>query len=255
MKIRNMAVCVLLVLAAGDAFAQETPGAVVAAQVAPVNCPRKAMQPPRYPTAAFMNGVTGKVMLSLAVDECGRVLDAKVAKGSGSKALDKASIEVAKGWVLGPTTPEVQAKMVDGRIEMPTEFKVDKESAPWPTPRRMGWPSTHKRPRHVLEPGGEFPSVEAAQEVANAPLERSYPPPYMGLPGSFVATGTEAQPEFWLLPFTDGRVDLAVRYRPVMEHGEPVVRLLVVCAKPPAMCATDESFLMKGLPFAKASNP
>jgi hypothetical protein len=107
----------------------------------------------------------------------------------------------------------------------------------------------------VLEPGGEFPSVEAAEETARAPTERSYPPPYDGLPGSFLATGTKAQPEFWLLPFTDGRIDLAVRYRPVTENGEPVVRLLVVCAKPAALCATDESFLMKGLPFAKASNP
>jgi TonB family protein len=250
-----MAMCVLLVLAAGDAFAQETPGAVVAPQVAPANCPRKGMQPPMYPPEAFRDGLSGKVVLSLAVDECGRVLDARVAKGSGSKALDKAAIRAAKDWVLGPTTPEVQAKMVDGRIETPTEFKVEKQSAPWPTPGRMGWPSTHKHPRYVLEPGGEFPSVEAAEKVANAPLERSYPPPYSGLPGNFVATGTKAQPEFWLLPVTDGRIDLAVRYRPVMEHGEPVVRLLVVCAKPPAMCATDESFLMKGLPFAKARNP
>jgi TonB family protein len=255
MNIRGMAACVLLALAPGGAFAQETPVDVVPAQVAAANCPRKGMQPPRYPPEAFMKGVTGKVMLSLAVDECGRVLDARIAKGSGSKALDKASIEAAKGWVLGPTTPEARAKMVDGRIETPTEFKLGDGSWSRPTPRNMGWPSTHKRPRYVLEPGGEFPSVEAAEETARAPTERSYPPPYDGLPGSFLATGTKAQPEFWLLPFTDGRIDLAVRYRPVMENGEPVVRLLVVCAKPPAMCATDESFLMKGLPFAKASNP
>ena len=254
MKIRDMVVCGLLVLAAGEAFAQETPGAGAPAQVAPANCPRKGMQPPRYPPEAYRNGRTGKVMLSLAVDECGRVLDVRVAKGSGSKGLDKAAIEAAQGWVLGPTTPEVQAKMVDGRIEMPTEFKLE-EGGSWPTPRNMGWPSTHKRPRYVLEAGGEFASVEAAQEVAKAPRERSYAPPYDGLPGSFLSTGTKTQPEFWLLPFTDGRIDLAVRYRPVMENGEPVVRLLVVCAKPPAMCATDESFLLKGLPFAKASNP
>jgi hypothetical protein len=40
-----------------------------------------------------------------------------------------------------------------------------------------------------------------------------------------------------------------------MESGEPVVRWLVVCAKPRDMCATDESFLLKGLPFAKAAYP
>lgn len=200
-----------------------------------------------------MNGLTGKVMVSLAVDGCGRVLDARVAKRSGSKVLDAAALEAAKGWVLGPTTPEAQAKMIDGRIELPIDFELGTGYSP--TPQHMGWPSTHTRPRYVLEPGGEFPSVDAAREVAKAPRERTYAPPYEGLSGSFVATGTRIQPEFWLLPFIDGRIDMAVRYRPVMENGEPVVRLLVVCAKPPEMCATDESFLLKGLPFAKASHP
>jgi hypothetical protein len=40
MNIRGMAACVLLALAAGGVSAQEAPGDVVAAQVAPANCPR-----------------------------------------------------------------------------------------------------------------------------------------------------------------------------------------------------------------------
>jgi TonB family protein len=252
MKILDVVACVLLALAAGGAFAQETPG-VVAAQVAPAVCPGQKMQSPRYPHQVLKNRKSGEVRLSLAVDECGRVLDARVVEHSGSKAFDKAALETVQGWILGPTTPEARANMIDGRIELALGF--EQEPVALPTSRSMGWPSTHKRPRYVLEPAGEFPSVEAAREVARATRERTYNPPYEGMLGSFVGTGTPDQPEFWLLPYIDGRIDMAVRYRPVMVNAEPVVRVLVVCAKPAAMCAVDESFLLKGLPFAKASNP
>ena len=82
-----------------------------------------------------------------ALDECGRVLDARVAKSSKTKVLDEAALAAARTWVLEQPTAD---KLVDGRFETPVDLNLQDDVTP--TPSGMGWPSSHKRPRYVLEP-------------------------------------------------------------------------------------------------------
>jgi len=249
MDIRSVVLGMAALLAIGSAIAQDdSPSVANDAVKATGGCPRKSMGPPRYPPDAYRNNRTGTTVLSLSLDECGRVLDARVAKSSKTKVLDEAALAAARTWVLEQPTAD---KLVNGRFETPVDFNLQDDVAP--TPSGMGWPSSHKRPRYVLEPpSNDLALIEPVQTARREAPKRSYPPPYPGLSGSFVAVGTKDAPEFWFMPYIDGRIDMAARYRPVMENGEAVVRLFVVCDKPQAVCTKDTDFLMKGLPFAKA---
>lgn len=210
-------------------------------------CPPKKMVPADYPPAAARAGASGLVTMRHKLDSCGRVTEAEVVDGA-HRLLDAAALDALRQWVLEPPSPERKPQPVDGWYEQKIAFGLDAQ----PTPRQMGWPRTHKRPRYELEaPSPEFPDVDTVATIVDKNKD-SFAPPYTGMFGRFIATGTQAQPEFWLMARIDGQQNLAVRYRPAMEGDEPVVRLLVVCARPPETCVRDQEFLMRGLPFAKA---
>jgi TonB family protein len=201
--------------------------------------------------AAAKRGIGGKSVVGVAFDSCGRVLDAKIVQSSGRKDLDGAALASAMRWTLG--TPAADWKLVEGRYEAPVEFGMMPQDFRLKTPKQLGWPDTHRRARYQLEaPNGES-IADALRWSSDAVLQGRFGmPPYRGLSGSFVSTGTAIEPEFWMVIRSEDKVDVAVRYRPVMANGEPVVRLMVLCEKSSTACAQDEAFLLRGLPFAKA---
>jgi TonB family protein len=218
-------------------------------------CPASQMAPPVYPFRAARSGREGKAIVSVALDRCGRVLDARIERSTGTAELDQAALDAARRWVFGAGDPETPRTLVNGRYEAPVEFVAPRGSASLPTPFQLGWPKSHKRPRYALET--DPPAYESASEAWSAAAKtvrggRWGPPPYTGMSGSFGAAGTPEAPEFWLFPLPNGTPAVAVRYRPVIEDGEPVVRVLVVCDKAASTCAEDTAFIMKGMPFAKA---
>ncbi|MBF6023843.1 energy transducer TonB [Lysobacter niastensis] len=206
-------------------------------------CPARWLQPPKYPMAMAKAGKGGHGVVSVAFDACGRVVDARMAKTTGRSALDEASLAAAKTWTLGK--PEPDWKLVEGRFEAPVDFLPPTE-VKMHTPKQLGWPDSHRRPRYRLEPSEQ--SFAESQSL----ISKGFLAGRIGAPvykeGVFVATGSAAEPEFW---YQSG--GLAARYRPVMENGEPVVKVMVVCAAP-NICSQLQPELLKGLPFAKAKN-
>lgn len=235
--------------------AQESTGATAPVPPATDGCPAKSAPSPVYPMAAMRNNQRGTTVVSVALDACGRVIDARVAKGSGYKLLDDAAVDAVRPAVFGPTG--AADKVVNGRLDIPVRFDItgaDPRTPPPadPTPAQIGWPSTHGHPHYIADTSGEFASVAAAEKAVRSGTSRSFPVPYPGVGGAFLATGSEAHPEFWLLAELSQWNRIAVRYRPVMENGEPVVHVLLVCDDGPGRCARNQHVLMKGLPFAEA---
>lgn len=236
-----------LVLAAPPAWAQDvTPAPTTrAAPATEAGCPPPKRVLPRYPSNLLIRGKGGTVLLDLSIDACGRVLQASVKKPSGHSALDEAAQAAATQSVLSPAE---RAKAVNGRLEQPVSFGVDPMTYAYP---RTDWPTTHKRPRYVLEALAEFADVAAADAAITSGMADLRAPPY-AVVGRFVQKGTLEAREFWLFVSKDNEPNLAARYRPRMEDGEPVVRLAVLCGDTPEACAKAQALLLKGLPFARA---
>ncbi len=102
---------------------------------------------PKYPPEAKKDGITGKVWISVLVDEQGEVRETKVTESSGSSLLDDAALEVAdenkyksgvqsglpvKVWVTYPVEfalADVDKPSSDGEIEVKID-SVDSLPAP-----------------------------------------------------------------------------------------------------------------------------
>lgn len=235
--------------------AQEPIATSASAPAAAVECPAQHTPSPAYPMAAMKHDQRGTAIVSVALDGCGRVVDARIAKGSGYKLLDDAALESVRSSVLGP--PGAADKVVDGRREISVRFDMTSALPDTPpltkaTPAQIGWPGTHAHPRYVADSPDEFASVAAAEKVARSGTSHSYEGPYPGLGGVFLATGSQARPEFWWLAELSEWNRIAVRYRPIIENGEAVVHMLLVCDDGPSRCSRNRHVLMKGLPFAAA---
>ncbi len=211
------------------------------------DCPVRQLHPPKYPMSMAKAGRGGHGTVSVAFDACGRVTDARMARKTGWRELDEASLDVARTWTLGKPQPDW--KLVDGRYEAPVDF-FSPSQLKTSSPKQLGWPSTHRRPRYEMESASEkVPTFAEARSLVFAAFAqgRIGPPVYQR--GLFVATGSAAAPEFW---YQNG--SLAARYRPIVENGEPVVRVALVCAPTQADCTQHQPDLLKGLPFARARN-
>jgi TonB family protein len=190
--------------------------------------------------------MTGMVLLSVAVDACGRVTDARIVQSSDTQALDEAALEAARSWIVKSSDGTVTA---DGRRDMPVEFAIEGD-AQQKAIKFLGWPRTHRHARYLADIDDRVDSVAHARDALGAVDEaRIGAPPYDGWSGMFIATGTDAAPEFWLFPAGERFDGIAVRYRPRTEHGEPVVRTLVVCEKTETLCQAYQGFFLGGLPF------
>jgi len=64
----------------------------------------KVNPPPRYPAAAKRRGQQGTVVLSVHVDEHGRVSNLWLFESSGHISLDTAALQAVKDWIFEPGT-------------------------------------------------------------------------------------------------------------------------------------------------------
>ncbi|MBY0280866.1 MAG: energy transducer TonB [Alphaproteobacteria bacterium] len=84
--------------------------------------PHPSNQPPAYPERARADGLTGKMMIQLTVDQTGRVVHAKVIEGQNvSSILQEAAISAVKEWRFKyKTTPREQV-----RLSLPIVFNLE----------------------------------------------------------------------------------------------------------------------------------
>ena len=210
-------------------------------------CPAATRVAPVYPADMLEREQGGTVLLDVVVDECGRVVRAEVKAGSGFPSLDQAARDAVRQWVVGVDDP---SGAVDGRLEIPVAFNMEPAKK-----LRYGdpdWPSSHRRPRYVLEelPGFKSPA-DVLQRYDFSP-EKMITAPYPGVRNILFRQSGDDPIEYWLFIYRKPDPTVAVRYRLAMENGEPVVRMAFLCDDASANCARDRKFLKKGLPFARA---
>ncbi|WP_099596474.1 energy transducer TonB [Stenotrophomonas maltophilia] len=90
---------------------------------ASVDISSKAMNPPRYPPAAFRAGIQGEVILIIDVDANGNVTNVTVEKSSRNRDLDRAAMEAARKWRFNAA--ESGGKKAAGRVRVPVNFALN----------------------------------------------------------------------------------------------------------------------------------
>ncbi|WP_093535443.1 energy transducer TonB [Stenotrophomonas rhizophila] len=90
---------------------------------ASVDISSKAMNPPRYPPAAFRAGIQGEVILIIDVDANGNVTNVSVEKSSRNRDLDRAAMEAARKWRFNAA--ESGGKKAAGRVRVPVNFALN----------------------------------------------------------------------------------------------------------------------------------
>lgn len=207
--------------------------------------PPKAFAAPGFPPDLLRRGASGSVELELHVDTCGQVIHAGVLKGSQHAQFNDSAIASVQGAVLNAAQ---MATVQEGRFRLQIDFRKPTEIIP----RRLDWPSTHRRPRYLVDeqPLG-FDSVSAAGDAMSESADHPWLSPYPGHLSRVVQLGDEGEREFWLFLKRNPSVTV-VRYRPVMEEGLPVVRVAMLCEESREECEQTREMLMRGLPFARA---
>lgn len=210
-------------------------------------CPAAARVAPDYPAQMVQSQEAGSVLLSVELDECGRVTSARIKRGSGQAALDEAALVAVRQWVLGPASGQDTAVR---RVDVPIDFSIQKAK-----PYSYGgpdWPESHKRAHYVVEPLAGYDTPSQVMDHYGLDPERMITPPFQHPRNTFFRQRKSEPPEYWLLLFPQGKLRVAARYRLVMVEGEPVVRLAFVCDNTPSYCEKERKALLKGLPFARA---
>lgn len=231
----------LLSLASVDsAFAGE-PSALPEDGACPIG---ESIGPPAFPVDMLRKGASAVVPLVLTVDPCGRVINA-VAEGTASQSFKDAALASVQGRMLNPAQ---LAEVRDGTYRLQITFQKPLDIIP----SKPDWPKSHRRPHYLVDTTSlGYESIEAADAAIRAPEGMYWNSPYPGRGSRFVQQGGKGAREFWLF-MGKGIPTVAVRYLPVIESGEPVVRVAIMCDEEPDECAQIESMLMEGLPFAKA---
>lgn len=246
-RVGTIALLALLGVSA-TTWAEVEPALAPATHTATGTCPPPMNRPPIYPVAMMRSGKGGTVLVDVATDACGRVVDAQVKRSSGVAMLDEAAITAARLWVL---TPEQRAKQVDGRVEREVSFAMDKtvrsvSYAP------LDWPRTHRRPRYELEPLEAFATARDASDAMKVDVADTIKPPYPLQSTFFRNRAASPQHEYWMFIYKAGAPTVAARYRLAGGEDDPLVKLALVCDGTPDACDQARAFLLRGLPFAKA---
>ena len=243
----------LMVWLLATAAATTAPAGVPAADG---TCPAPVMAAPRYPADMMVSNTSGTTVVMGRFDACGRVLEARVEKGSGHARLDEAAVQTVLGWVLSPA----QRAQVGGGpwAKMPVKFG----GVQTVVPRAAAWPRSHRRPTYASDDHAiGFESI-AALQAAQAFKPDVLRSPYHSVRDAGILTSfheDRADPSvFWLAyvvhqpgrSMGDNTIAYA-RYRLTMESGKPVVRVALLCDAPEAECGKLETFLLEGLPTAK----
>ncbi|CAA6603120.1 putative Protein tonB2 [Rhodospirillaceae bacterium LM-1] len=78
---------------------------------------------PLYPISARKRGIEGRVLLHVDIDPMGLPTLIKLAKSSGSEALDKAAMEAVRQWKFKPARRGHHA--LAASVTIPIHFKLD----------------------------------------------------------------------------------------------------------------------------------
>ncbi|WP_164086804.1 energy transducer TonB [Stenotrophomonas maltophilia] len=116
-KERNVMVTIV------DAPSPPSPPSPPSTIEASVDISSKAMNPPRYPPAAFRAGIQGEVILIIDVDASGNVTNVTVEKSSRNRDLDRAAMEAARKWRFNAA--ESGGKKAAGRVRVPVNFALN----------------------------------------------------------------------------------------------------------------------------------
>lgn len=95
---------------------------------APLNVPSSAVQylqktNPDYPAASRRLGETGKVLVSVVIDEAGLPHDVKLNKSSSYSRLDEAAMASVRQWRFKPYMQN--GKPMSVRVNIPLDFDLD----------------------------------------------------------------------------------------------------------------------------------
>ncbi len=88
-----------------------------------VGAQARDLTPPRYPKAAFDQGISGKVVLRVEVDAAGKPGDVRVLSSTPAGVFDEASIAAAKQWTFEPARQNGHA--VASALKIPMTFELD----------------------------------------------------------------------------------------------------------------------------------
>lgn len=90
-----------------------------------VDVPAKTrdMAPPTYPSSAFEQGLSGKVVLRVEVDAEGRTREVRVLSSTPAGVFDAASIAAAKKWTFEPARRD--GKAVASALKIPMTFQMN----------------------------------------------------------------------------------------------------------------------------------
>lgn len=253
MKISTHVLLLGTLLLTPEAFAQAAPVPATDADDCP---PGKPIQQPRLPPEVMMkDDIKASVLLDVGIDTCGRVTDVTVKKSSKQAGFDEAAVDAIKDATL---TPEQRKRASNGRVLVPFDFSFGPVTGTAARPfsgriRKVDWPRTHRRPHYVLEPAPpEYTTADMASQAIKSRPNEHWQMPYSVM-GRFVPVGEpDKRDEYWLFIAKGLAPNVAARYRPTMENGEPIVRLAIICDDTPGACDKTRDFLLKGLPYAKA---
>lgn len=78
--------------------------------------------PPRYPRDALRRGEAGDVLLRVRVDADGVPVDVNVARGSGSRQLDRAAVDAVRRWRFRPALRA--GAPAEAEIRVPIRFQA-----------------------------------------------------------------------------------------------------------------------------------
>ncbi len=111
--------CLLAVLPARAETVDSVPDVVTKFDVPPRPLKTK---PPAYPAKLREERVTGAVIVTLVIDEGGKVLAAEVSKAS-HEAFRDPSLKAVRDWTFAPA--QVAGKSVRARVSVPLNFSIE----------------------------------------------------------------------------------------------------------------------------------
>ncbi len=209
-------------------------------------CPKPFRSNAQYPIEAMRRNISGEAIVAGRFDDCGRITEVLIRKKSGNKFIDSAAVESLKRTVLSESQ---RSKAVDGYYETVISFGMNNNIKSV----RLDWPKTHGNPRYVVDESAiGFDSVGSANLAIRDSVANIVRPPVYEFAHRIVQFDAPTGREFWLFLYSNGNATVAARYRPIIENGQPTVKLAMLCELEPSQCDGVRDILMRGLPFAKA---
>ena len=212
-------------------------------------CPPPVNPQIYMPPDAVRASFDGEVIIAARFDDCGRVLEAKVRKRSRFQSVNDVALSTTKRMVL---SEDQRSKAIDGWYLRVISFKGENEPKHIKSVA-LNWPKTHGNPRYVVDESAiGFDSVGSANLAIRESIANIVRPPVYEFAHRIVQFDAPTGREFWLFLYSKGKATVAARYRPIIENGQPVVKLAMLCELEPSQCDGVRGILMRGLPFAKA---